>query len=425
MTILVTGADGFIGRHLVATLVAGGYPVVGAVRHPQRFAQYFPTLTCIRIDFAQEQTIEDWLPHLVGIEAVVNAVGIFTEHDAQTFDAIHTAAPRALFTACVRAGVQRVIQISALGADSQARSRFHLSKRAADDYLTSLDLEWVIVLPSLVFGPGGQSASFFTMLAAMPLLPLPGKGDQRVQPIHLDDLVEVITVLLKPSAATRCRIAAVGPRPVSLSEFLTALRRTLGLPPTRILPLPMALLQTVASLGEQLHLPLLSREALEMLKRGNAASTETITRLLGRPPRPTSEFIPADWRVAARRSAQLTWLRPLLRLALAFVWLIAGIVSLGIYPQEQSYALLAATGITGTWAPIVLYGASLLDILLGLATLFGRYTRWLWQIQMSVILVYSTIITWYLPEFWAHPFGPLAKNIPILALLLTLLVTED
>jgi hypothetical protein len=82
-------------------------------------------------------------------------------------------------------------------------------------------------------------------------------------------------------------------------------------------------------------------------------------------------------------------------------------------------------GITGVWAPIALYGASLLDLALGVATLALRQARRLWQFQITVILIYSAVITWYLPEFWVHPFGPIAKNIPILALLVLLWVTED
>jgi uncharacterized protein YbjT (DUF2867 family) len=426
LKVLVTGADGFIGRHLVAALLARGHQVVGIVRDPDRFTRLFPRLAYIRADFTKDQHSEDWLPRLISIDVVVNAVGIFVEQGTQTFDSIHTTTPHALFTACTQTGVQRVIQISALGADTQARSRFHLSKRAADDYLASLDLDWVILLPSLVFGPAGQSASLFTMLATMPILAMPGKGHQQVQPIHVDDLTEAIVALLNPGAPTRCRIPAVGPYPISFHEFFTNLRHALGLAsPPLLLPIPRPLMHAAARLSERLSLPLLSREALGMLERGNTASPNAITHLLGRSPRPISEFIPCPWRIAICRSAQLAWLQPLLRLALAFVWLIAGIVSLGIYPVEKSYGLLAATGITGILAPITLYGASLLDIALGLATLTLRRAHWLWLLQIGVIVIYSTIITWQLPEFWLHPFGPIAKNVPILALLIILLVTEN
>ena len=425
MSVLVAGADGFIGRHLVAALLARGHQVIGAVRRPDRFARLFPGLEHVHADFTQDQSPEDWLPRLAGVEIVINAVGIFTEHGEQTFEAIHSKAPQALFAACAQAGVRRVIQISALGADSQAHSRFHLSKRAADDTLAALNLEGIIVQPSLVFGPGGQSAAFFIQLAALPLLVIPGKGNQQVQPVHLDDLIAALLALLESETPRRGRVPIVGPKPVSLREFFVELRRSLGLPPAMVVPIPTTLINLAVPLGEQLKLPFLSREALEMLERGNTASPEAISGLLNRLPRPINEFIPSSWQPTARQAAQLAWLRPLLRLALAFVWLIAGIVSLGIYPVEQSYALLAATGITGVLAPIALYSASLLDLALGGATLVLRQARRLWQFQIGVILIYSAVITWDLPEFWIHPFGPIAKNIPILALLILLWVTED
>ena len=70
------------------------------------------------------------------------------------------------------------MQISALGAD-RGMTRYFLSKRAADDYLATLPLEWTIVRPALVFGPGGSSARLFAKLAGLPLVPLPGRGEQR------------------------------------------------------------------------------------------------------------------------------------------------------------------------------------------------------------------------------------------------------
>src|SRR5439155_26090049 len=95
-----------------------------------------------------------------------------------TFRALHDEGPRALFAACRESGVTRVVQVSALGADAEAASAFHRSKRAADDFLLSLPLRGVVVQPSLVFGVGGASAELFTRLAALPLVPLPGGGTQ-------------------------------------------------------------------------------------------------------------------------------------------------------------------------------------------------------------------------------------------------------
>ncbi|HZC01137.1 MAG TPA: DoxX-like family protein, partial [Gammaproteobacteria bacterium] len=94
------------------------------------------------------------------------------------------------------------------------------------------------------------------------------------------------------------------------------------------------------------------------------------------------------------------------------------------YPIAQSLELLEAVGLTGTLALTTLYAASLLDIALGVATLI--YPRaWLWGLQLGVVLLYSLIITLCLPGFWLHPFGPLLKNLPILAILLALFYLEE
>ena len=118
----------------------------------------------------------------------MNAVGILRERGGQTFDAVHTRTPVALFDACIAAGVRRIVQISALGADT-GNSGYFRSKRAADARLAATEANWVIVQPSLVYGPGGTSARMFSMMASLPLTPLPGDGKQLVQPIHVDDLI--------------------------------------------------------------------------------------------------------------------------------------------------------------------------------------------------------------------------------------------
>jgi hypothetical protein len=76
------------------------------------------------------------------------------------------------------------------------------------------------------------------------------------------------------------------------------------------------------------------------------------------------------------------------------------------------------------WAPLALYGAALLDLALGLGILLLQRRRWLWIAQIVLMLGYTAIITWRLPEYWLHPFGPILKNLPLLAALGLLLAFD-
>jgi uncharacterized protein YbjT (DUF2867 family) len=396
LAILVIGANGFIGRHVVEALVAAGHEVVRGGRPG--------------MDLARDHDPLQWERRLGGIDIVVNAAGIFREAGSQTFENIHQRGPAALFAACAAQGV-KVIQISALGADARARSRFHLTKRAGDDALLALPVPSVVLQPSLVFGSDGESARLFTLLASLPWIPLPAGGMQQVQPVHVDDLAQVVVAIVKKGAYSRTRVPVVGPAPLALREFLGGLRRALGLGRGRFVPIPGAVMRVMASL----RIGMLDRESWEMLERGNTADASVTRELLGREPRAVEQFVGSGEREALLVRARLDLTLPLLRIAIAVMWLAAGVVSSGLYPVADSFALLARTGITGALASFVLYGAALFDFAMGIATLVMRKRRWLWRLQMATIVVYTAIITVFLPEQWLHPFGPVVKNLPILA----------
>jgi len=152
-----------------------------------------------------------------------------------------------------------------------------------------------------------------------------------------------------------------------------------------------------------------------MLNAGDTAPPDDTQGLLDRPPRATKQLIGDEQRDALLLAAQLAWLLPLLRFSIALVWIWTGIVSLGLYPIQDSYELLARVGITGALTPVMLYGAAVLDLLVGIGTLVLRRRRWLWLLQLAVIGGYTLIITFKLPEFWLHPYGPLSKNLVMLA----------
>ena len=418
MVILITGASGFIGRRLVQALAQAGHEVIAAGRHrPPEASGY------VAADFTRDLSPEVWLGRLSGVDAVINAVGILRETRQQSFATIHTQAPKALFEACVAAKVQRVVQISALGADDGQTRYFH-SKRAADDVLMSLPLDWTVVRPALVFGPGGASARLFTLLASLPILPMPGRGDQLVQPIHADDLIEAIVTICTQPIAIRAVVPLVGPRAMTFKELLTTLRASLGLKAAPTPQVPMSLMRLAAWAGAIAPRALLDKDTLAMLMAGNVADPQATARVLKRPPRSVESFVPSNVRTSVARVAQLHWLLPIIRWSIALVWIWSGVVSLGLYPREESLQLLARVGVPAALAPLMLYGAAALDLMLGVATLAMRRRQWLWLTQIGLILAYSIIVTLKLPEFWLHPYGPILKNLPMLAVLYALYVLE-
>ncbi|HAI68724.1 MAG TPA: epimerase, partial [Gammaproteobacteria bacterium] len=180
-----------------------------------------------------------------------------------------------------------------------------------------------------------------------------------------------------------------------------------------------------AKINDWLGIGPLTSESLAMLQRGNCGDPAPLTAVTGIKPRPVEASLqnsPAS--MADLEQAQLFFLRPLLRLSIGFLWLFTGIVSAFLYPVEESYQLLAAAGISGIWAPILLYSASALDGLLGIATLIGYRIRIVVGLQLLVMLSYMVIISWALPGLWFHPFGAITKNVPLIAATLIMLVFE-
>ncbi len=419
MKILLTGAHGFIGSRLLAALLDAGHELVCPVRAVtardlgMRGARFVPA------DFRRMDRSADWAPLLDGMQAAINTVGVFRDSADNGYAAVHGAAPVALFNAARQRGV-RVIHFSALGADAGAASEFHRSKRAADDALRALDMPAHIVQPSLVYGPGGASAALFDRLALWPLLPLPGGGRQQIQPVHVQDVVAGVSALLASPPDRVVTIAFCGPQALSLRDYLAALRRGLGVDARqRVIALPGGLARAAARIGRHLPGSLFNPESLSMLERGNTADPSAFSAALGRAPRPPQDFVDADLRQALWSRAALDNMLPLLRLSLAAVWLWTAAVSIFGYPVRDSLALLERAGVPAALAPAALYGAAALDLVLGLLTLAWRRVDavLLWRAQIGLILAYTAIISWRLPEQWLHPFGPISKNLPMLAVL--------
>jgi uncharacterized protein YbjT (DUF2867 family) len=418
MHVLIVGASGFIGRHLAGRLVAEGVRVTAAGRAPDRLGRRLPGAAAILCDLAADR-VEDWRGRLAGVDAVVNCAGLFG--DERGYATVHAGGAIALFDACRAAGVGRVLQISALGAATDAASAYHRSKAVADDYLAGMGdaIGWAIVRPSLVIGHDGQSSALFTTLAALPVTPNLGRADGLVQPIHVEDLVEILVRLLRAPLPLAVRIDAVGPEPMTTAALVAILRRWLGLPDTMRVRVPRWLISALARLG----IGPVTLEGLAMLAAGNTASVEPLVAATGFRPAPIAQGLarcPAD--DGDLRTARLAPVAPVLRAALALVWFAGGAIPLFITPATTNMAWLARVGLSGSAATIALCAGALADIAVGAALLLQ--IRGAALAGIALMATYTLILTHIAPELWADPFGPHAKNVAVLALSLAVNALE-
>lgn len=430
MRIMVIGAGGFIGRHLVTQLAAAGHSMVCAGRKPEELAALFPSREVLRCDLTTD-TAADWGARLARIDAVVNAAGIFAEAGANQFDAVHVQGAKALIKACAAAGIPRFIHISALGADEGARSRFHLTKREADDYLAATAAErgftgWTVVRPSLVIGRGGRSTALLSALAAMPMPVRVGPGTWQSQPIHVTALAETVLRLLETVLPLPPRLDVAGPEAMTTDELMLHLRGWLGLGHARFFAMPDVLLRLGARAGDIIRADFLNSENIGMFARGNVGDTSAATLAAGgwRPPALAASLEATPASEADLWHARLYFLRPALRIGLALIWIVTGIVSAFIYPITQSLEMVAPLGLTGALGTASVYTGAAVDALLGLALLFRWRPALIGATQIAVMLAYTVLTTFAMPEIWGHPFGPLLKNIAILLATLVMIALE-
>lgn len=425
MNILLTGANGFIGKYLLAALQDAGHRVVPAIRNPRKTDALSPEPASIRIDFNTDTHPDDWLPRLAGIDAVINCAGILQARGRQSITAIHVDAPIALAIACERMGIRRFIQISAISAGEKAGSAYAATKQKTDEFVASTNLNWVILRPSLVYAQGAYGGTaLFRAMAALPFRqPLPGNGDQVFQPIHVDDLCRTVLRILENPAINQIVIDPVGPEVLSLRQILTDLRSWLGFSPARFITVPMAVVRLASRLGDFLGGPL-NTTALRQLQFGNTGDYGSFATVSG--------VTPQNWKDALRRSpaqvqdrwhARLYFVRPLLRLALAAMWLASGVLGL-LVPTDTADAVGAFFALSPTALQIAIWGSSLTDILMGCLVLLRYRPGPLACAQLLLVAGYTALLGIAQIGLWSDPLGPLLKNLPIAVAILALAAIE-
>ena len=424
MRVLVCGATGCVGTAVANALRSRGHTVVAGARRAGGGRD------SLQLDFMQPVEPAAWRDRLRErrIDAVVNCVGILMASRTQSFERIHTAGPVELFRGAAQAGVARVVQISALGVDDDAAalaSPYLHSKRCADDALAALTIDAAVLRPSLVFGPNSQSGALFATLASLPLIGLPGRGRQRVQPLHVFELAEAVVRLLEQDQPCRGVYMLGGAAALSYREMLAQYREALQLGAPLWLPLPMPLMRVAAWAAEALPQKVFCRDTIAMLERGSVPADNAAPRLLGRAPSSLAHGLavtpPQGWidlRVEMPPAVALA-----LRLSIVAMWWITALITTLMPEASGVLRLLARCGFDGRAGVAVMIASCTLNTVLG-TLLLRRPAPWVWPLQIAAVLGYTLTAAINMPELTLDHCGPLLKNVPLIALMTVLWLAQ-
>lgn len=421
MRCLVTGAYGFIGQHVVRALIEAGWDVVGAGRDIDIGRRLLPDIDWISCDFNEDVDAGIWGPRLKGIDAVVNCVGILQSTARDDADRIQNHATVALFKAAAASGVKRLVHISAISAEEGVDTAYARSRLAAERALDDLDLNWVIVKPSLVIGPGSYGGtSLMRGLAGLPgLLPIPGDGAMRFQPIAMDDLAKGIAVLLAARRPARATLYAAGPEPVSAADILREYRRWLGFPEARDIQVPPILLKPLLLCGDLAgwlgHASALRSTALAQMAYDTLHNPKPFLRATGL----QLSALPAALALRPatlqdRLHARSFFLLPALHITIALFWIVTGSVTLLDPGHETIRQITARIGLAPELSDAFVMAAACADIVLGALFLLPGWVRRTGTAQIALSLAYLAALGWFAPELWLDPLGPALKVVPLM-----------
>lgn len=305
MLVTVFGGTGFLGRRVVRHLRDADFNVRIASRHPERhlppFAGDEANVESVEADINDDRSI---LAATRDAFAVVNAVSLYVEHGKDTFRSVHVEAAGRVADLARQSGVARLAHLSGIASDPRSTSSYIRCRGEGEEAVRQAFPGAIMIRPAVMFGPGDAFVTpLLKMLRVLPIFPMFGSGQTRLQPAHVDDVAEAIARALRsPNAASAYELA--GRSIYTYEELLRTIAASVGRKPL-LLPFPFALWRAVGYASKVLPNPPITTSQIELMQIDNIASPSVPGfDALGLSPRALEEILPEISKQAATAEAE-------------------------------------------------------------------------------------------------------------------------
>jgi uncharacterized protein YbjT (DUF2867 family) len=278
--IVIAGASGFVGGHLIDHLLAAGREV-SCLARSEKAANALLARGCrvIRGDITQAETLKNIL-HPEDI--VIHLVGIIEEQGSATFRSLHVQGTRNLVDESMRAGIRHFFYQSALGSDKTSWSGYLKTKAEAEEIVMQSGIPSTIFRPSLIIGPwDGFTRKMVDLIRLSPVIPIPGDGKARFQPIYIKDWVKCLESVLRAPQDFVSSYDLGGPEHLTYRQIVEKIAAALGTGKP-IISMPMGIMKLSVGLLEGIKLKApVSGDQLRLLEQDNICDLTAVKRYFG------------------------------------------------------------------------------------------------------------------------------------------------
>lgn len=285
MDIAIVGATGFVGSHLVPHLVAAGHRVIAISRDGRRLPEWSDAVDPRGADVSTGIGLDE---ALAGADAIVHLAAIPRETSGRRFEEVNVRGTQRVVAAAERAGIRRLVHLSVLGVADDPKLRYLYSKWRGEKAVRESSLDWVVLRPSLMFGTGD---GFFNLVKVTlrwwspGIVAIPGKGDERFQPLSVDDLAIGVEKSVTDAGRAGSVYELGGPDHVTYRQIVDAVMQATGMRRLKV-GIPIPLISALTAVTDRV-LPVfpVSHDQISSLQRPNYTDLDAFERAFSVEPR--------------------------------------------------------------------------------------------------------------------------------------------